>query len=123
MTEMMMILVTLVVWLALMAFRRGKPAENKQDFAELRGQLSQITTQSQELQRLIAEQMAQSEGRLSNRLEASLRDQGERTTKSLTGMAEKLRSSPRLTPIFPQHLSGRPTSECAVKQAGTRKLW
>ena len=91
MTEMMMIVVTLVaVGLALASFRRGKLAENEQDFAELRGQLSQITTQSQELQRLIAEQMAQSEGRLSNRLEESLRDQGERTTKSLTGMAEKL---------------------------------
>ena len=91
MTEMMMIVVTLVaLGLALAVFRRGKPVENEQGFAELRGQLSQITTQSQELQRLIAEQMAQSEGRLSNRLEESLRDQGERTTKSLTGMAEKL---------------------------------
>ena len=90
-TEMMMIVVTLVaIGLALAAFRRGKPAENVQDFAELRGQLSQITTQSHELQRLIAEQMTQSEGRLSNRLEESLRDQSERTTKSLTGMAEKL---------------------------------
>ena len=68
-TEMMMIVVTLVaIGLALAAFRRGKLSENGQDFAELRGQLSQITTQSQELQRLIAEQMAQSEGRLSNRL-------------------------------------------------------
>ena len=74
-TEMMMILVTLVaLGFALAAFRRGKPSESEQDFAELRGQLSQITTQSQELQRLIAEQMAQSEGRLSNRLEKSLRD-------------------------------------------------
>ena len=91
MTEMMMIVVTFVaIGLALASFRRGKLAENGQDFAELRGQLSQITTQSQDLQRLIAEQMAQSEGRLSNRLEESLRDQGERTTKSLTGMAEKL---------------------------------
>ena len=90
-TEMMMIVVTLVaIGVALAAFRRGKPAENVQDFAELRGQLSQITTQSHELQRLIAEQMAQSEGRLGNRLEESLRDQSERTTKSLTGMAEKL---------------------------------
>ena len=66
--EMIMITVTLVaLGLALAAFRRGKPAENEKDFAELRGQLSQITTQSHELQRLIAEQMAQSEGRLSNR--------------------------------------------------------
>ena len=56
-TEIMMVVVTLVaICLALAVFRRGKPAENVQDFAELRGQLSQITTQSHELQRLIAEQ-------------------------------------------------------------------
>ena len=83
-TEMMMIAVTLVaIGLAFAALRRAKPTENVQDFAELRGQLSQITTQSHELQRLIAEQMAQSEGRLSNRLEESLRDQSERTTNCL----------------------------------------
>ena len=58
--------------------------------AALRGQLVQIANQSAELQRLIADQMAQSEGRMSTRLEQSLRDQNERTTKSLTGMAEKL---------------------------------
>ena len=34
--------------------------------------------------------MGQSEGRLSNRLEQSLRDQSDRTTNSLTSMAEKL---------------------------------
>ena len=89
--EMILIVVTLAaVVLAFVAVRRGQPAENGQDLAELRGQLSQMATQSNELQRMIAEQMAQSEGRLSTRLEQSLRDQNERTTKSLTGMAEKL---------------------------------
>ncbi len=89
--EIILIIVTLAaIGLAFVAFRRDSPAENGQDFAELRGQLSQMATQSNELQRLIAEQMAQSEGRLSARLEQSLRDQNERTTKSLTGMAEKL---------------------------------
>jgi DNA recombination protein RmuC len=89
--EIILIVVTLAaVVLAFVAVRRGQPAENGQDLAELRGQLSQMATQSNELQRMIAEQMAQSEGRLSTRLEQSLRDQNERTTKSLTGMAEKL---------------------------------
>ena len=60
------------------------------DLAELRGQLAQISSQSGALQNLIADQMAQSEGRLGTRLEQSLRDQNERTTKSLTSMAEKL---------------------------------
>ena len=70
MTEMMMIVVTLVaIGLALASFRRGKLQENGQDFAELRGQLSQLTKQSQELQRMIAEQMAKRERRVSNRIE------------------------------------------------------
>ena len=79
-----------VIGLGVLFLRRGKLPENGQDFAELRGQLAQMASQSNELQRLIAEQMAQSEGRLGNRLEQSLRDQNERTTKSLTGMAAKL---------------------------------
>ena len=79
-----------VIGLGVLFLRRGKLPENGQDFAELRGQLAQMASQSNELQRLIAEQMAQSEGRLGNRLEQSLRDQNDRTTKSLTGMAEKL---------------------------------
>ena len=79
-----------VIGLGVFFLRRGKQPENGQDFAELRGQLAQMASQSNELQRLIAEQMAQSEGRLGNRLEQSLRDQNDRTTKSLTGMAEKL---------------------------------
>ena len=79
-----------MIGLGVLFLRRGKLPENGQDFAELRGQLAQMASQSNELQRLIAEQMAQSEGRLGNRLEQSLRDQNERTTKSLTSMAEKL---------------------------------
>jgi DNA recombination protein RmuC len=80
--------VGLAALLAGLAFVR-RPAAGG-ELAELRGQLTQIATQSGELQRLIAEQMAQTEGRLGTRLEQSLRDQNERTTKSLTGMAEKL---------------------------------
>ena len=76
-----------VIGLGVLFLRRWKQSENGQDFAELRGQLAQMASQSNELQRLIAEQMAQSEGRLGNRLEQSLRDQNDRTTKSLTGMA------------------------------------
>ena len=89
--EMALVVLTLsAIGLGFLALRRAQPLENGQDFAELRGQLKQITTQSSELQRAIAEQMAQSEGRLGTRLEQSLRDQNERTTKSLTGMSEKL---------------------------------
>ncbi len=74
-------------FLVLVLLRRSAASN---DLAELRGQINQIAIQSGELQRLIAEQMAQTEGRLGTRLEQSLRDQNERTTKSLTGMAEKL---------------------------------
>ena len=89
--ETILIVVTLLaITIALAAFQRGKPAETVRNFAELRGQLSQMVVQSNELQRLITEQMAKSEGRLSNRLEQSLHEQNERTTKSLTGMVEKL---------------------------------
>ncbi len=84
------VLTVLAIGLGLLALRRVRPLENGQNFAEVRGQLSQMATQSSHLQRAIAEQMAQSEGRLSTRLEQSLRDQNERTNKSLTGMAEKL---------------------------------
>ena len=60
------------------------------NLAELRGQLTQLSSQSGALQAMLAEQLSQSEGRLGTRLEQSLRDQNERTTKSLTSMAEKL---------------------------------
>ena len=90
-TEMILFAVTFIsIAVAVVILWRCKLPKNGQDFAELRGQLTQMATQSNELQRLIAEQMGQSEGRLSNRLEQSLRDQSDRTTNSLTSMAEKL---------------------------------
>ena len=79
-----------VIGLGVFFLWRGQQPKNGQNFAELRGQIAQMASQSNELQRLIADQMAHSEGRLGNRLEQSLRDQNDRTTKSLTGMAEKL---------------------------------
>lgn len=74
----------------LLVMLRNRQPNASVDLAELRGQLAQISNQSGAIQTLIADQMAQSEGRLGTRLEQSLRDQNDRTTKSLTGMAEKL---------------------------------
>ena len=74
----------------LLVMLRNRQPNASADLAELRGQLAQISNQSGAIQTLIADQMAQSEGRLGTRLEQSLRDQNDRTTKSLTGMAEKL---------------------------------
>jgi DNA recombination protein RmuC len=74
----------------LLVMLRNRQPNASADLAELRGQLAQISSQSGAIQTLIADQMAQSEGRLGARLEQSLRDQNDRTTKSLTGMAEKL---------------------------------
>ena len=74
----------------LLVMLRNRQPNASADLAELRGQLAQISNQSGAVQTLIADQMAQSEGRLGARLEQSLRDQNDRTTKSLTGMAEKL---------------------------------
>ena len=78
-----------VIGLLLVVLRNRQPVGSA-DLAEFRGQLAQISSQSGALQTLIANQMAQSEGRLGTRLEQSLRDQNDRTTKSLTSMAEKL---------------------------------
>jgi DNA recombination protein RmuC len=78
-----------MIGLLLLSLRNRQPGGSV-DLAELRGQLAQISSQSGALQNLIADQMAQSEGRLGTRLEQSLRDQNDRTTKSLTSMAEKL---------------------------------
>ena len=78
-----------MIGLLLLSLRNRQPGGSA-DLAELRGQLAQISSQSGALQNLIADQMAQSEGRLGTRLEQSLRDQNDRTTKSLTSMAEKL---------------------------------
>ena len=90
-SEMVLVVITLgAVALAGYLLLRRSGSHQDQELAALRGQLAQMANQSSELQRLIADQMAQSEGRMSTRLEQSLRDQNERTTKSLTGMAEKL---------------------------------
>jgi len=90
-SEMVLVVITLgAVALAGYLLLRRSSSHQDQELAALRGQLAQMANQSGELQRLIADQMAQSEGRMSTRLEQSLRDQNERTTKSLTGMAEKL---------------------------------
>jgi DNA recombination protein RmuC len=85
----MLVALIAVMGVLIMVLRNRRP-DNAADLAELRGQLAQISSQSGALQNLIADQMAQSEGRLGSRLEQSLRDQNDRTTKSLTGMAEKL---------------------------------
>ena len=74
----------------LLVMLRNRQPNASADLAELRGQLAQISNQSGAIQTLIADQMAQSEGRLGIRLEQSLRDQNDRTTKSLTSMTEKL---------------------------------
>lgn len=85
------IIIALIAVILLLVFMMRRPQSNESSgVAELSGQLSQIASQSAELQKIIAGQMADSEGRLGTRLEQSLRDQNERTTKSLTGMAEKL---------------------------------
>ena len=88
---MVLVVITLgAVALAGYLLLQRSGSHQDQEMAALRGQLAQMANQSGELQRLIADQMAQSEGRMSTRLEQSLRDQNDRTTKSLTGMAEKL---------------------------------
>ena len=85
------LLAALIVMIGLLLLTlRNRQHGGSADLAELRGQLAQISSQSGALQNLIADQMAQSEGRLGVRLEQSLRDQNDRTTKSLTTMAEKL---------------------------------
>ena len=85
------LLAALIVMIGLLLLSlRNRQLGGSADLAELRGQLAQISSQSGALQNLIADQMAQSEGRLGTRLEQSLRDQNDRTTKSLTSMAEKL---------------------------------
>lgn len=87
-TAIIIALIGIILLLAL-TLRRQSVSDDT-GLAELRGQLAQMASQSGELQKVIAGQMAESEGRLGTRLEHSLRDQNERTTKSLTGMAEKL---------------------------------
>ena len=89
-STLIIIALTTIILLLVMMMLRRQPAGDDTGLAELRGQLAQMAGQSGELQKVIASQMAESEGRLGTRLEQSLRDQNERTTKSLTGMAEKL---------------------------------
>ena len=82
-----------VIGLLVMQQRRGSGGDKNGDaegMAELRGQLAQLAAQSNALQTTIASQMQQTEGRLGTRLEQSLRDQNERTNRSLTGMSERL---------------------------------
>ena len=86
-----LLLVGVIAMLAIFIMRRDSgPQDNNSELAELRGQLAQIASQSGDLQKALTAQMADSEGRLGVRLEQSMRDQNERTNKSLTGMAEKL---------------------------------
>ena len=80
-----------VIVLLLILLRRPAAVTTDSDaLAELRGQLAQLAEQSGALQQTVATQMHETEGRLGQRLEKSMRDQNERTNRSLTGMAEKL---------------------------------
>ena len=80
-----------VIVLLLILLRRPPAVTTDSDaLAELRGQLAQLAEQSGSLQQTVATQMHETEGRLGQRLEKSMRDQNERTNRSLTGMAEKL---------------------------------
>ena len=82
---------TAVIVLLLILLRRPAAVTTDSDaLAELRGQLAQLAEQSGALQQTVATQMHETEGRLGQRLEKSMRDQNERTNRSLTGMAEKL---------------------------------
>ena len=81
-----------VIVLLLALLRRPSAGSNADAtaLADLRAQLAHLTAQSGELQQTVATQMHETEGRLGVRLENSMRDQNERTNRSLTGMAEKL---------------------------------
>ena len=81
------------VIILLLALLRRPSAGSDSDanaLADLRAQLAHLTAQSGELQKTVATQMHETEGRLGVRLEKSMRDQNDRTNQSLTGMAEKL---------------------------------
>ena len=69
--EMILLGVIAIICVAVfISMSRQKPAGQQDDgLAELRGQLSQLSTQSAELQRVIASQMSETEGRLGTRLE------------------------------------------------------
>ena len=90
--DMMIILLALVVIavLVFMLMRQRTGGHDGETLSELKGQLAQIAAQSGDLHRTVATQMQETEGRLGTRIETSLRDQNDRTNRSLTGMAEKL---------------------------------
>jgi DNA recombination protein RmuC len=90
--DMMIILFALasIAGLVVMLLRQRTGGHDSETLAELKGQLAQLAAQSGELQKIVAAQMQDTEGRLGTRLENSLRDQNDRTNRSLTGMAEKL---------------------------------
>ena len=79
-----------IAGLVFMLMRQRTAGQDGEALAELKGQLAQLAAQSGELHRTVAAQMQETEGRLGTRLENSLRDQNDRTNRSLTGMAEKL---------------------------------
>ena len=83
-------LAAVIVLLLILLHRPVAVTTDSDALAELRGQLAQLAEQSGALQQTVATQMHETEGRLGQRLEKSMRDQNERTNRSLTGMAEKL---------------------------------
>ena len=83
-------LAAIIVLLLILLRRPAAVTKDNDALAELRGQLAQLAEQSGALQQTVATQMHETEGRLGQRLEKSMRDQNERTNRSLTGMAEKL---------------------------------
>ncbi len=89
-TLLLLLLLAAVVILIMRQMRAKGGTGDAEALAELRGQLATLATQSGALQQTVASAMQESEGRLGTRLEQSLRDQNERTNRSLTGMAEKL---------------------------------
>ena len=89
-TLLLLLLLAAVVILIMRQMRAKSGTGDAEALAELRGQLATLATQSGALQQTVASAMQESEGRLGTRLEQSLRDQNERTNRSLTGMAEKL---------------------------------
>ena len=120
-TLLLLILLAAVIILIFRQLQsRNAPNGDAEALAELRGQLAQLATQSGALQQTVASAMQESEGRLGTRLEQSLRDQNERTNRSLTGMAEKLAVIEKANEHI-SALSGQVT-EHPVEQTGPRQL-
>ena len=90
-------LAAVILLLAMLMRQRGSGGDSK-TLVELRGQLAQLAAQSGELQKTVASQMQETEGRLGTRLEASLRDQNDRTNRCLlyTSPSPRDRSSSRM---------------------------